>query len=224
MIPVVLPSGEVEVDALLDAAVPHAWAVVALAHGAGAGMEHPFLGGLAGALADAGVTTLRFVFPYRQAGRRMPGPATHAVATWAAVGKHISRVRGDLPWFAAGKSYGGRMASLAAADGSITPAGLVYVGYPFHPPGSPEKTRAAHLPSIPAPQLFLAGTDDPFLQPLDQFAAAVDTCRDAEILWTPRGGHSFDVKGVKRSGEAVGAELAASIVPWLRARSHRPAA
>jgi uncharacterized protein len=218
MISVDLPAGTVEVGELVDAA-PDPWAVVALAHGAGAGMDHPFLTGVASTLADAGVTALRFVFPYVQAGRRMPGPAVHAVATWRAVAARADELADGLPWFAAGKSYGGRMASVAAAEGVIDPSGLVYFGYPFHPPGQPEKARAAHLPQITQPQLFLSGTADPFLQPLDDFVAAVATCRRAEIAWTEGGGHSFEVKGRKRPADEVGAELAASIVPWLRARA-----
>lgn len=218
MIHVDLPAGGVEIGELVDAA-SDPWAVVALAHGAGAGMDHPFLAGAAGALADAGVTTLRFVFPYVQAGRRMPGPAAHAVATWRAVAGRAEELAGDLPWFAAGKSYGGRMASVAASESVIDPAGLVYLGYPFHPPGQPEKARAAHLPQITQPQLFLAGSVDSFLQPLEDFVAAVATCRRAEIAWTEGGGHSFEVKGRKRPAEEIGAELAASVVPWLRAQA-----
>jgi len=116
---------------------------------------------------------------------------------------------------AAGKSYGGRMASMAAADGTIAPAALVYLGYPLHPPGRPEKPRAAHLPSIPAPQLFVEGTDDPFIQPREQFDDVIATCRRADVLWVDGGGHSFEVKGVKRSADEVGASLAAPVLAWL---------
>lgn len=216
-----LPTGEIEIDVEVDHAAD-LWAVVALAHGAGAGMRHPFLIGFSGALAAAGVTTLRFTFPYLQAGRRMPGPAAHAIVTWQAVAERTHLLAAGAPWFAAGKSYGGRMASMAAAEGVIDPVGLVYAGYPLHPPGTPEKARTAHLPSIAAPQLFLAGTRDPFLQPLDQFTDAVADCQDAEILWTEGGGHSFEVAGRTRPPEETGAALAASTLPWLRRRAQRP--
>lgn len=223
MITVALPAGPVGIDDRVDDA-DDAWAVVALAHGAGAGMDHPFLSGAAAAFAGAGVTTVRFTFPYLQAGRRMPGPAAHAIETWAAVADRVSELAAGLPWVAAGKSYGGRMASMAAAEGRIDPAALVYLGYPLHPPGRPEKARTAHLPAISAPQLFLAGTADPFLQPLSDLEAAVDACQDAEIVWTEGGGHSFEVKGARRAPEEVGADVARSALPWLRTRVQRPAA
>lgn len=223
MIRVALPAGDVEVGELVDEA-EKPWAVLALAHGAGAGMDHPFLGGLAGALAGGGVSVVRFTFPYLQAGRRMPGPAAHATATWSAVAERAREVAAGLPWIAAGKSYGGRMASMAAAEGLIDPAALVYVGYPFHPPGRPDKARAAHLPAVAAPQLFLAATKDPFLQPLDQFTGAVDACQDAEIVWIEGGGHSFEVAGAKRGAAEVGAGLAPVVLSWLERRLQRPAA
>lgn len=213
-----LPTGVVTVSAEFEPAHGDPWAALALAHGAGAGMEHPFLTGFAAALRAEGIATLRFDFPYREAGRRMPGPAAHAIATWASVMPELARLAPGVPQVAAGKSYGGRMASMAAAEGRISPDALVYLGYPFHPPGKPDAPRGEHLPRVTAPQLFVEGDADPFIQPLAQFEAAVATSPDAEILWTPGGGHSFDVAGRRRPADAVGAELAASLVPWLRAR------
>ncbi|GAB3601033.1 alpha/beta hydrolase family protein [Microbacterium tumbae] len=179
---------------------------VIIAHGAGAGMAHPFLLGLAGALVDAGFATVRFDFPYRAQGRRMPGPAAHAITAWNAVVDAV-RQRTDAPVWAAGKSYGGRMASMAAADG-MDVAGLVYLGYPLHAPGRPERLRADHLPAIAVPQLFIEGANDPFIQPVEQFEAVVATCRDARVEWVDGGGHSFEVKGRRRPAEEIGASLA----------------
>lgn len=222
-IPVHLPAGQVEVSAAY--AIPDgAWALVAVAHGAGAGMRHPFLSGFVGALHEEGVATLRFTFPYLEAGRRMPGPAAHAIATWSAVEAVAEAQAAALPFWAAGKSYGGRMASMAAAESAISPAGLVYLGYPLHPPGNPDKARTAHLPDIAQPQLFVEGSNDPFIDPHDQFARAVASCRDAEIAWIEGGGHSFEVKGRKRPADEVGASIAAPVVEWIRRRSQRPAA
>jgi predicted alpha/beta-hydrolase family hydrolase len=217
-IAVPLPAGEVTVSAEFEPALAgEPWAALALAHGAGAGMDHPFLVSFASALRAQSIATLRFAFPYREAGRRMPGPAAHAIATWAAVMPELARTAPGVPLIAAGKSYGGRMASMAAADGVIDPAALVYLGYPFHPPGKPEAPRGEHLPRVTAPQLFVEGDADPFIQPLEQFEAAVATSPDAEIQWIPGGGHSFEVKGRRRPADVVGAELAASVVvPWLR--------
>lgn len=214
-IAVALPNGSADISAdLVTPAAP--WAFVALAHGAGAGYRHPFLVGFADALACEGVATLRFNFPYVEAGRRMPGPAAHAVATWAAV--HAALVEGadGAPVFAMGKSYGGRMASMAAAEGVIDPSGLVYLGYPLHPPGSPDKPRTAHLPDVLQPQLFVEGTNDPFIDPHDQLDAAVATCRQAEIAWIEGGGHSFEVKGRKRPPAEVAADLVPLVVAWMR--------
>ena len=214
-IAVELPSGEVHVSAEL-VAPPSPWAFAGVAHGAGAGFRHPFLLGFANALAQEGVATLRFNFPYVEAGRRMPGPAAHAITTWRAVHAELSSRAGGLPVFAMGKSYGGRMASMAAAEGAIDPAGLVYLGYPLHPPGRPDKARTAHLPDVPQRQLFVEGTNDPFIDPHDQLEDAVASCRRAEIAWIDGGGHSFEVKGHKRPAAEVGAGLAPLVAAWLR--------
>ncbi|MEU2202972.1 alpha/beta family hydrolase [Microbacterium oleivorans] len=223
MIPVTLPAGGVELAVVIDDA-PEPTAIVALAHGAGAGHEHPFLAGAAHAWSAAGFTTVRFDFPYRQAGRRMPGPAAHAIETWAAVEEFCRRLTPGIPFVAAGKSYGGRMASMAAAEGRIAPDALVYLGYPLHPPGKPENARTAHLPAVAAPQLFLSGTKDPFLQPLADLEAAVAACRDADILWFEGARHSFEVAGRALPADEVGAATASAALPWLRERVQRPAA
>ncbi len=213
-----LPAGATEVSAAWVRPAD-AWAAVAVAHGAGAGYAHPFLVGFSDALNALGLATLRFNFAYSEAGRRMPGPATHAVAAWAAVAARVAETAPDLPMFAAGKSYGGRMASMAAAEGVIAPAGLVYLGYPLHPPGDPAKARVAHLPDILQPQLYVEGTNDPFIDPHSQLEEAVASCRDASIAWIEGGGHSFEVKGRKRAPEVVAGELAPLVAEWMRARS-----
>jgi predicted alpha/beta-hydrolase family hydrolase len=216
-IAVALPNASADVSAdLVTPASP--WAFAALAHGAGAGYRHPFLTGFADALAGEGVATLRFNFPYVEAGRRMPGPAAHAIATWAAVHAELASRAGGAPVFAMGKSYGGRMASMAAAEGVIDPSGLIYLGYPLHPPGSPDRARTAHLPDVPQPQLFVEGTNDPFIDPHDQLEAAVASCQAAEIMWVDGGGHSFEVKGRKRPPAEIAAELAPQVVDWMRGR------
>jgi predicted alpha/beta-hydrolase family hydrolase len=213
---VALPAGDVRIPVALEPA-DGAWAAIALAHGAGSTGDHPFLVGFAAALRDAGVTTLRFTFPYAAAGRRMPGPATHAIAAWSAVWRELSEACPGIPGVAAGKSYGGRMASMAAAAGEIDPDALVYLGYPLHAPGKPEKPRHAHLSAISAPQLFLSGTTDPFVDPHAQLEAAVATCPDAHLQWAP-GGHSFEVAGRRRAAAEIGASLASDVAVWLRTR------
>ncbi|UWF78137.1 MULTISPECIES: alpha/beta hydrolase family protein [Microbacterium] len=202
-----LPSGVVAVSTAWAAPDGASRGTVVIAHGAGAGMDHPFLIGFASALTDAGFATLRFNFPYVEAGRRMPGPAAHAIATWRAAVAMAAEQDPDVRIWACGKSYGGRMASMAVAEG-MPVAGLVYLGYPLHPPGQPEKLRVEHLPAIAVPQLFVEGTNDPFVQPLSQLEEAVAACQDARIAWVEGGGHSFEVKGRKRPPAEVGASLA----------------
>lgn len=208
-----LPAGPAPVSAVY-ARPDDAWATIAFAHGAGTSAAHPFLVGICHALHAEGVATLRFNFPYSEAGRRMPGPAAHAIATWSAVSAFFAE-RGESYW-ASGRSYGGRMASMAAAEGIIDPAGLIYLGYPLHPPGDSTKLRAEHLPRISAPQLFLSGTNDPFIAPHTQLELAVASCQDARITWVDGGGHSFEVKGRKRPAELIGAELAPIVAEFLR--------
>jgi len=125
-----------------------AFATLVVAPAAGAGFDHPFLVGFTQAMDDEGVATLRFNFPYREASRRVPDRAPTAIAAWrAAMDVAIARSPGEPVW-AGGKSFGGRMASMAVAAG-MPAAGLVFLGYPLHPPGKPEAMRDKHL--------FLAG-------------------------------------------------------------------
>lgn len=212
-IPVELPAGPTTVSA--DWTPGAAGTTVIIAHGAGAGKDHPFLIGFAEALVTEGFSTLRFNFPYVEQGRRMPGPAAHAIATWRAV---VDFARANDPaariW-ATGKSYGGRMGSMAVAEG-LQVDGLAYLGYPLHAPGKPESPRAEHLPAITVPQLFVEGSNDPFIQPLTQFEAVVGTCQDASVAWIEGGGHSFEVKGQKRAASDVGASLAALVADFIR--------
>jgi len=200
-----LPKGAVSVSAAWTEGTGRG--TVLVAHGAGAGMEHPFLVGFTDAVNDLGYATLRFNFPYREQGRRMPGPPAHAIATWRAAVAHARALAPAGPLWAVGKSYGGRMASMAVADG-LDVDGLVYLGYPLHPPGAPEKLRAEHLPAITAPQLFIEGTNDPFVQPVSQLEDVVRTCQDARVAWIEGGDHSFQVKGRKRPAEEAGSSLA----------------
>lgn len=212
-----LPAGEVEVSAAWGGA--GAAPIVVIAHGAGAGMDHPFLIGFARGLHEHGVGTLRFAFPYSEAGRRLPGPAAHAILTWRAA-VAAARMRADsAAVIACGKSYGGRMASMAAAEqGGLDVSGLVYLGYPLHPPGRPEKPRSEHLAAIAQPQLFVEGSSDPFIQPVSHLQAAVVSCQDARIAWIDGGGHSFEVKGRKRPAEEIGAALSPLVAEFVRAQ------
>ena len=190
-------------------------ATLVLAHGSGAGMEHPFLAGLAHALNDDGVATLRFNFPYREAGRKFPDRPPAAIAAWRAVMAEAASRSGGEPLWAAGKSFGGRMASMAVAEG-MPADGLVYLGYPLHPPGKPEKLRDEHLYGLSLPMLFLQGTRDTFATPelLEDVVARIGPA--ASIEWWDGGDHSFARAGVKKSAEDIGASLAAPVSAFIR--------
>ena len=197
-------------------------ATVVVAHGAGAGMEHPFLCGFSDALNSLGLATLRFNFPYREAGRKFPDRPPMAIAAWRAA-MDTARARagahGDRgPVWAAGKSFGGRMASMAVAEGMET-AGLVYLGYPLHAPGKPEKLRDEHLYGLATPMLFLQGTRDTFATP-DIMADVVSRIGPNAVLqWVEGGDHSFAVAGKKRPADEVGESLAAPVAEFIGSHS-----
>ncbi|WP_248760746.1 alpha/beta family hydrolase [Pseudarthrobacter sp. SSS035] len=218
--PVTFPVGDVEVSGVY-ARPDSPFATLVLAHGAGAGMEHPFMSGFTRGLNDDGVTTLRFNFPYREAGRKFPDRPPAAIAAWRAAMHEAMRrgtQHGDTgPVWAAGKSFGGRMASMAVAEGMDT-AGLVYLGYPLHPPGKPEKLRDEHLYGLTLPMLFLQGTRDTFATP-DLLEGVVSRIGPSVVLdWIDGGDHSFAVAGKKRDAAEIGASLAPRVAEFMRSR------
>jgi uncharacterized protein len=179
---------------------PEARSVLVLAHGAGAGMTHPFLQAFADELAVSGMATLRYQFPYTEHHSRRPDPPPILTATVAAAVGSAADLAPDLPILAGGKSMGGRMTSQAAADGLLpgTVRALIFVGFPLHPPGRPGTTRADHLARVPMPMLFLQGTRDEFAG-LDLLRPIVDRLAPRATLHVVEGAdHSFHV--LKRSG------------------------
>lgn len=199
------PGGSVS-SAWIEAANPVATIVVA--HGAGVGMDHPFMTGFCRAIAELGVAAMRFNFPYMEKGRRSTDAAPVAIAAWRPVFQDAVGRSEGRPVFAAGKSYGGRMASMAVAEG-MAAAGLVFLGYPLHPPGKPERLHDEHLGRIEVPMLFLQGTRDPFARP-DLLHAVVERLgeRRAELHEVEGGDHSFRVRGEKPDDRSIGASLA----------------
>jgi len=201
-------------------------AVSAIAHGAGAGMTHPFMTGVAEELAAGGITVLRFNFPYMEARRRIPDAVPVLLETWKAAMQRVLGLGRGLPIVVGGKSLGGRIASmLAAAQGEYFPgAALVFFGYPLHAPGNTDRLRDAHLPQIRAPMLFIQGTRDALAR-LDLVEALVDRLHPLARLHLVTGGdHSFRVPGAKRadreSGHMVG-QIAADYVREIAARPAR---
>jgi predicted alpha/beta-hydrolase family hydrolase len=148
------------VSALLQAPAV-AQAVLVLAHGAGAGMTHPFMSGIAGQLRERRIASLRYPFPYMVRASKRPDPPRVAMAAVRAAVAEASRRLPQLPLFAGGKSFGGRMTSQAqAAEPLDGVRGLVFLGFPLHPAGKPSSERAEHLFSVRIPMLFLQGTRD----------------------------------------------------------------
>jgi hypothetical protein len=214
--PVSIAAGGIAVSAVY-ARPSSPFATLVVAHGAGAGMDHPFLSGFTRALNEESVATLRFNFPYREAGKKFPDKPPAAIAAWrAAMEEAAARSAGEPVW-AAGKSFGGRMASMAVADG-MAAAGLVYLGYPLHPPGKPEKIRDEHLYGLTLPMLFLQGTRDAFATPALLEAVVARIGPAAMLEWCEGGGHTFDVAGRKRPPEEVGASLAGAVAAFLKVR------
>ena len=196
----------------------HPVAVSAIAHGAGAGMTHPFMTGAAEGLADGGVSVLRFNFPYMDARRRVPDPAPVLLDTWnAAIGELARRCAG-LPMIMGGKSMGGRMASMvAAAQGTEFPgAALVFFGYPLHPAGKTDRLRDAHLPKIRVPMLFIQGTRDALARPdlIEDVLRRLGPLARRHVVTD--GDHSFHVRGVKRADREIGRELGQLAARYVR--------
>ena len=157
----------IRVSGLLQAP-PGARACYVLAHGAGAGMDHPFMANVARGLALRGLATLRYQFPYMERGSGRPDPPKLAHATVRAASATTLRLLPDLPLIAGGKSFGGRMTSQAQAKASLPGVrGLAFLGFPLHPAGRPSQDRAEHLFDVQIPMLFLQGTRDR-LASLDQ--------------------------------------------------------
>ncbi len=198
-----------------------AHALLVLAHGAGAGMRHAFMEALTGRLAERGVATLRYQFPYIEGERRRgPNPRRILLATVRAALAKASGVLGDLPLFAGGKSMGGRMTSLAESEEAWPGLrGIVFVGFPLHPAGRPGTERGEHLASVKVPMLFLQGTRDKLAEPELLAPVCAGLGARAELRRIEGADHSFHV--LKRSGrtdpEVLG-ELADYVAAFTSAR------
>jgi predicted alpha/beta-hydrolase family hydrolase len=182
---------------------PASRAVVCIAHGAGGDMHTKLLDGFSASLNSAAYATLRFNFPYSEQGRKSPDRPDVLIATWRAVVETAHRQAPELQVHAAGKSMGGRIASMAAAEG-MDVNGLVFLGYPLHAPGKPENIRDAHLPDVHAPMLFIQGTEDPFAR-WDLLEGVIKRLgRWAQLQKVEGGDHSFRVKGARKPDEEIG--------------------
>jgi predicted alpha/beta-hydrolase family hydrolase len=218
----VSPSEQVSATVYPAAARGRADVCLVLAHGAGANQSSAFMVEFAASLAARGIETTTFNFAYTEAGRRVPDRNDRLEACWRAV---IAACRGGMggggerrKLAIGGKSMGGRIASQVAAADSDGIAGLVFLGYPLHPPGQPEKLRSKHLPDISAPMLFVQGSRDAFGTP-DEIAPIITTLKTSAQLYVVQGGdHSFKVGKKAVPPQAQVYELILDEVErWLRA-------
>jgi predicted alpha/beta-hydrolase family hydrolase len=214
--PVAIPVAEGTVSGLW-LAPKDARAVCVVAHGAGGGMRQRFLEAAATGMADRGLASLRYQFPYMEAGRARPDTPKTATATVRDAVAFAATLAPGLPLFAGGKSFGGRMTSTAEAEAHLDGVrGLFFLGFPLHPPGKPSDERGVHLASVGIPMLFLSGTKDdfatlPLLEP--QVARLGDS---ATLKLFESADHSFHVP--KASGSTDAATLAAvldALAGWI---------
>jgi uncharacterized protein len=208
-------NGDITVSALLDE-VERPSAGYVLAHGAGAGMTHPFMQQVASGLAARAIATLRFQFPYMERGSKRPDPPQLAHAAVRAVAAEAARRLPGVPLLAGGKSFGARMTSQTQAATPLPGVvGLVFLGFPLHPAGKPSIERAQHLAAVKVPMLFVQGTRDE-LADVSLIESTVEALGpNATLHWVPDGDHSFRVPA--RSGhkpEAVMAGVLDTIRDW----------
>lgn len=195
--------------------------MLVLGHGAGSPMTSPFLTGFCTAIAQLGIASHRFDFPYMRAGRRAPDRAPVLIAAYREAAQRAADAAAGLPLVAGGRSMGGRIASMAAAEGMHV-AALVFLAYPLHPPGRPERIRDAHLYDLTVPMLFVQGSRDPFAQP-DLLAAVLQRLGErAQLLSVEGGDHAFRRAGGLRDGAEIGASLAQPVAAFIeRVAPHR---
>jgi hypothetical protein len=190
-------------------------AAVVVAHGAGAGQMSPFMVRTAEGLSARGLSCATFNFGYIDAGKHVPDPPAVLEARWRDAIEAGSKAMPGLPLLIGGKSMGGRIASQVAAQGAEGIAGLVYLGYPLHPPGKPQQRRDAHLPTIEQPMLFVQGTRDAF-GTADEIRALLPRLARASLHEVAGGDHSFKVSGRGApSADAVLAQVLDAVAAWV---------
>jgi predicted alpha/beta-hydrolase family hydrolase len=191
-------------------------ALYVFGHGAGAGMRHSFMEAAAGGLADEGIASFRFNFPFTEAGKGGPNPEPVLLKTVRSAVAEARRLVPDLPLFAGGKSMGGRMTSKAAASEPLPDVlGLVFFGFPLHAPGKVSDARGAHLADVGLPMLFLQGTRDKLAE-LDLLRPLVDRIRPKPMLHViEEADHGFHLpKRTGRSDDDVLSELCSTLAAW----------
>jgi hypothetical protein len=204
------------VSGLLQAP-PKARACYVLAHGAGAGMAHPFMVAIAEELAQRGIATLRYQFPYMERGSKRPDAPALAHATVRAAVAEMSRLAPELLVIAGGKSYGGRMTSQAQAASPLPGVrGIAFLGFPLHPAGRPSDDRGKHLFDVQVPMLFLQGTRDQLADPKLLQTLVEQLGGRATLKLFPDADHSFHVPTrAGRRDTDVRAEMLDALAAWI---------
>ena len=217
-LPVVIEVGANQVSGLL-LRPEKAKALYLFAHGAGVGMTQPTMASNAEGLAERGIATLRYQFPYMEKGGGRPDSPPVAQATVRAAAATALELAEGLPLFAGGRSYGGRMTSQAQASAALAGVrGLAFLGFPLHPPGAPGFSRAAHLERVEIPMLFVSGDRDPLAE-LPLLRTIVGELGDRATLHVVKGGdHGFKVL-VKsgRTAEEAQSEGLDAMAGWIEA-------
>ncbi len=192
-------------------------AAYVLAHGAGAGMDHPFMSAAAAGLSELGIATLRFQFPYMERRSRRPDPPPVCHAAVRAAVAEAARLAPALPLFAGGRSFGGRMTSQAQALETLPGVrGLAFLGFPLHPAGKPSESRARHLLGTQIPLLFLQGTRDALAERGLLEALARRLGPRATIGWAEDADHSFHVPARSaRTDAEVRSDLWRRLAEWI---------
>ncbi len=188
-----------------------------LAHGAGAGMHHPFMNAAAGELGALGIATLRYQFPFMERRSRRPDPPALCHSTVRAAIREAARRAPGLPLFAGGRSFGGRMTSQAQASDALPGVrGLVFLGFPLHPAGHPADTRADHLSRVQIPMLFLQGTRDGLAERSLVQSLVTRLGDRASLVWAEDADHSFHVPArAGRTDAQVRSELLQALSQWV---------
>lgn len=172
-------------------------AMMTLAHGAGAGMNHTFMVRLAQALAELGIGTVRFNFPYMEQGKKRPDVPATAHKTIEQVIEYTSQHYPALPLYVSGKSFGGRMTSQLLAKKTFAPVkGIIFYGFPLHPAGDPSIERSEHLHDITIPMLFLQGTRDALAE-WSLINKVTSSLRTAKLVSFEGADHSFKAKKIE---------------------------
>lgn len=195
-------------------------AVLLFAHGAGAGMNNKFMEAVSLKLAEEGIASLRFNFPYMEKGKKMPDTKPLCVETISKAAAKAEKLMPGVPLFAGGKSFGGRMTSTAASEDKIPAVkGIIFFGFPLHPPGKPSNERAEHLYRVSQPMLFLQGSRDAladlkFLKPVVKKLG-----RKAKLFVVDDADHSFHVpKGNKLTDSEVIEILCSEVKKWAESK------